>query len=204
MTLALALASAAEFGALACAAIVASKTMCTGVVPFDDGPRPGKPRAGWLVATAACVGAVLASRQTSVEGLVLAAVLSAALAACCYSDILCGIVPDAFTLVPLAAVLAYSAILRDAWPAISALIVFAPFALAALLSSGLGMGWGDVKLVTLAAAVLGFQISIVAFSAACFVAAAIALVRRRQTEPIALVPYLAGSAALALAVPHPW
>ena len=128
---ALAPACAAAFAALAYAATAASKTICTGIVPFDDGPRPGKPRAAWLVAAAAGVGAVLASRHASAQNLMLAAILCAALVACCYSDISCGIVPDAFTLVPLAAVLAYSAIVHDAWPAVSALVVFAPFALAA-------------------------------------------------------------------------
>ena len=195
------LALAAGYAALASAAIFASERICRTLVPFEDGPRPGKPPALALVALAACVGALLASRPTSAPALAIAALLVASLVACCYSDIVCGIVPDAFTLAPLGAVLAYSALARDVRPALSALLVLAPFALAALCSGGLGMGWGDVKLVTLAAAVLGFETSIVAFSGACFVAAAAAFVRRRQREPIAFVPYLAASAALALALP---
>ncbi len=192
---------ALAYGALAYGAIFASKRICRGFVPFDDGPRPGKPSAAALIAGSACVGSILASRDVSPQTLVVAALLTASLVACCYSDIVCGIVPDAFTLLPLAAVLIDSAFLRDPRPALSAVFVFAPFALAAALSGGLGMGWGDVKLVTLAAAVLGFEVSIVAFSCACFVAAFAAFVRRRQSEPIAFVPYLAASAALALALP---
>ena len=204
----LVLAFAFVYAALAYGAILASKRICRGIVPFDDGPRPGKPPALALVVSAACVGAMLAGRHTNAQGVAVAALLVASLVACCYSDILCGIVPDAFTLVPLGAVLAYSASLHDARPAVSALLVLAPFALAAWRSGGLGMGWGDVKLVTFAAAVLGFEVSIVAFSAACFVAAAAALVRRRRNVPIAFVPYLAGFAALGLALPpalpHVW
>ena len=202
MTPGIAFALGCGYAALAYGAILLSKRVCRGLVPFADGPRPARPPARMLVASAACVGVILGWRQTSVQDLALAALLTAALVACCYSDILCGLVPDAFTLVPLAAVLADSALLRDPRPALAALVVFAPFALAAWLSHGLGMGWGDVKLVTLAAAVLGFEVSIVAFSAACFVAAATALVRRRRAEPIAFVPYLAASAAVALALPH--
>jgi prepilin signal peptidase PulO-like enzyme (type II secretory pathway) len=195
------LAFALVYAALAYGAVCASKKICSGIVPFADGPRPGKPPARALLVSAACVGATLASRHASVRDLALAALLTASLVACCYSDIACGIVPDTFTLVPLGAVLAYSALRHDARPVLSALLVLAPFALAAVFSGGLGMGWGDVKLVTLAAAVLGFEVSIVAFSAACFVAAANALWQRRQAEPIAFVPYLAAAAALALALP---
>ncbi len=195
------LALALGYAALALGAIFVSKRICRTVEPFEDGPRAGKPPALALVLSAACVGAMLASRHTNAPDLALAALLVASLVACCYSDIVCGIVPDAFTLLPLVAVLVHSALARDARPALSALLVLAPFALAALCSGGLGMGWGDVKLVTLAAAVLGFETSIVAFSAACFVAAAAAFVRRRQSEPIAFAPYLAASAALALALP---
>ena len=199
MTLILSMAFA--YAALAYGAILASKRMCRGIVPFDDGPPSGKPPALGLIVSATCVGALLASRHTDAQGLAIAALLVASLVACCYSDIVCGIVPDAFTLLPLGAVLVHSALVRDARPALSALLVLAPFALAALFSGGVGMGWGDVKLVTLAAAVLGFEASIVAFSAACFVAAVAAFVRRRRSEPIAFVPYLAASAALALALP---
>jgi prepilin signal peptidase PulO-like enzyme (type II secretory pathway) len=196
------LATALVYGALAFAAILLSEHLCRDCVPFDDGPRPGRPPRMALVAIAACVGYVVGGRHLPVQGLIAALILTTALVACSCSDIACGIVPDSFTLLPLAVILGLSAFARDAVPVLSALAVVIPFALAALLSRGRGMGWGDVKLVALAGAVLGFQTSIFAFSAACLVAAASALVLRRRSEPIALVPYLAGSAALALAVPH--
>ena len=67
-----------------------------------------------------------------------------------------------------------------------------------MLSKGRGLGWGDVKLVALGAAVLGLRTSVLAFSAACLLAVAIAVVRRRRHEPIAFAPYLAGSMTVAL------
>jgi prepilin signal peptidase PulO-like enzyme (type II secretory pathway) len=195
-------AAALVFGALAYAAVVVSERLCRDCVPFDDGPRPGKPPRLALLAIAACVGSIVAGHHLPAQALIAVLILTTALVACCCSDIACGIVPDSFTLLPLAVILGLSAFAHDAGPVLSALAVGVPFALAAILSGGRGMGWGDVKLVALAGAVLGFQTSIFAFSGACLVAAACAFVLRRRSEPVALVPYLAGSAALALAVPH--
>jgi leader peptidase (prepilin peptidase)/N-methyltransferase len=76
--------------------------------------------------------------------------------------------------------------------------VFVPFAVAALASRGLGMGWGDVKLVALGGAVLGWEAAILAFGCACALAVIVALARKRRHEPLAFAPYLVAAIALPL------
>ncbi len=192
---------ALAYACLATVAVWVSARVCRPIVPFDDGPRPGRPPSAALVAAAAAIGFSLAVRAMPWPSLALCAVLTAALAACWYSDVRCGILPDIFTLAPLAIVLAAAAYARNPAPLISAAIVGVPFAFAALASRGRGMGWGDVKLVALGAAVLGPQSSLLAFAAACLVAAGVAALRGRCAAPIAFAPYLVASIAVALTVP---
>ena len=73
----------------------------------------------------------------------------------------------------------------------STIAAFLPFALAALLSKERGMGWGDSKLAALGGAVLGFQLSLLTFAAACLALVAVGWLRGRRTEPMAFAPYLA-------------
>ncbi len=189
------------YGCAAFLGVQFSASLCEKIVPFDDGPRPGKPPSAALIAGAALIGGTLASRGLPVPVLGIFLVLVVSLVACWYSDVRCGIVPDYFTLAPLVFVLGISLVQRNVSPVFAALVVFVPFAVAALLSKGRGMGWGDVKLVALGAAVLGLQTSVLAFAAACLMAVVIATLRRRRSEPIAFVPYLAGAIAVALAFP---
>jgi prepilin signal peptidase PulO-like enzyme (type II secretory pathway) len=191
------------YGCCAFLAIRFVSSLCDKIVPFDDGPEPGRPPTGALIVGAVVVGGVLASRGLAVPALGIFGILIVSLVACWYSDVRCGIVPDYFTLAPLAVVLAVSLAGHDGAPIISAAIVFVPFAIAAFFSKGRGMGWGDVKIIALGAAVLGLNMSIVAFATACLAAVAIAAVRRRRAEPIAFAPYLAASIALAIALPLP-
>ena len=79
-----------------------------------------------------------------------------ALTGCWYCDLARGIVPDFFTLFPLAALGSFAAVEGEWRVLISAAVPFVPFALAAVFSRGRGMGWGDAKLVALGGAVLGF------------------------------------------------
>ena len=189
------------FGCAAFLGVQISASLCEKIVPFDDGPTPGKPPTIGLVAGAAILGGAIALHAPSLSSLGLFAILIVSLVACWYSDVRCGIVMDYFTIVPLVLVLAFGLFAHDLQPLIAAAVVAIPFGLAALFSKGRGMGWGDVKLVALGAAVLGLQTSVLAFAGACLAAVAIAAIRRRRAEPIAFVPYLAGSMAVALAFP---
>jgi leader peptidase (prepilin peptidase)/N-methyltransferase len=125
--------------------------------------------------------------------------VTAALVGCWYCDVRVGIIPDYFTLVPLGALLIVALAVHDWTTIVSAVAVTVPFALAATLSRGRGMGWGDVKLVALGGAALGMQTAIFAFSAACLVAVVVAFMRKRRRDPIPFAPYLAGAMATALA-----
>jgi prepilin signal peptidase PulO-like enzyme (type II secretory pathway) len=166
---------------------------------FDDGPPPGEPRVPIIVAVAALIGALFASTSPSGQQLLLAAIVCGALSGIWYTDVRYGIVPDLFTLVPLALILTI-AFFRHEWLVFaSAAVPACAFAIAALWSRGLGMGWGDVKLAALGGAVLGLETSLVAFSVACFVAALYAYIQGRRDVPIAFAPYLI--AAIALAIP---
>jgi len=174
--------------------------VCRSIVPFDDGPKPGRPPRIALIVGAACVGGLLTSQLGLGAELLIPAIIVVALVASWYSDVLCGIIPDYFTLVPLAIVVVLRAIGHDWANLLVTLIVTGCFAAAALFSKGRGMGWGDVKLVALGAVVLGDR-SLLAFSAACLAAVVVAAVRRRRTEPIAYAPYLASAIALAITLP---
>jgi len=189
------------FGCVGFLSVQLSAAVCKNVVPFEDGPKPGRPPVTALVVGSALVGMSLALRGADLPTLGIVALLTVSLVACWYSDVLCGVVPDYFTLVPLGLWLLVAALMHNFVPAIGALIVFVPFAVFALLSKGRGMGWGDVKLATLGAAVLGVQAAFLAFAGACLVAVFIAAIRRRRSEPIAFAPYLAGAIAISLALP---
>jgi prepilin signal peptidase PulO-like enzyme (type II secretory pathway) len=166
---------------------------------YADGPPAGEPRAQIVIAVAAVIGGLFASNVPSGQQLLLAAVVCSALSGIWCTDVQYGVVPDVLTLVPLALVLSV-AFFRHEWLVfVSAAVPAGAFALAALLSKGRGMGWGDVKLAALGGAVLGLEMSLLAFSGACFIAALYAYARGRRDVPIALAPYLI--AAIALAIP---
>ncbi len=189
---------AAAFGAAALGGVYLARRICAGITPFEDGPRTGRPPASLLVAVAAAAGAFEAWRGVTGAELVIVAALACVLVAIWCSDVRCGIVPDAFTLVPLAAVIITAVALQQWWVVASAAIVFVPFAGAAIASRGRGMGWGDVKLVALGGAVLGYEAAILGFGLACAAAVLVALARRRGSEPIAFAPYLVAAIAIPL------
>jgi prepilin signal peptidase PulO-like enzyme (type II secretory pathway) len=172
--------------------------VCEGFQPFDDGPKPGIPPTAWLVGACTVIGAALAAHGDDLTRLGLTWIIVVALVACWCSDVRCGVVPDVFTLTPLAAVVLAGLLQQETWHLFAALVPFIPFAIAALASKGRGMGWGDVKLAALGGAVLGIGTSMLAFSAACVVAVAIAWFRGRRTEPIAFAPYLVGAIGVCL------
>jgi prepilin signal peptidase PulO-like enzyme (type II secretory pathway) len=167
-------------------------------VPFDDGPRPSEPPVPWIVAGAAVIGGIVAMNAVDPRHLVLEAIVICALSAIWCTDARFGIVPDVFTLVPLAIIVGISLLERQPWPVVSAIIAFVPFACLALVSNGRGMGWGDVKLAALGGAVLGGEIALAAFGLGALVAVLYAYLRGRQQQVIAFGPYLAGAIAIAL------
>ena len=189
------------FGCVGFLSIQLSALVCRNVVPFDDGPKPGRPPVMALVIGAAIVGFSLSMRGATLPSLAIVGVLLVPLVACWYSDILCGIVPDYFTVLPLGLWLVFSVFVHNYASLMGAAVMFVPFAIFALLSKGRGMGWGDVKLAALGGAVLGAPTAMLAFAGACLVAVFVAAIRRRRTEPIAFAPYLAGAIAAALAFP---
>ncbi|MFN2529293.1 MAG: prepilin peptidase [Candidatus Baltobacteraceae bacterium] len=193
----------AAAGLCACLAylgILLASHLCESIVPFEDGPTPAKTSVPFLIGCAALVGGAVALRGVDTAQLGLLALLCLCLCAIWYSDVHTGIIPDVFTLGPLAALLA-AAVYMHHWPMlVSSAVVFVPFAAAALLSKGRGMGWGDAKLVALGAAVLGLETALLSFGIACAAAVFIAFMRGRRADPIAFAPYLivaiAASAAL--------
>jgi prepilin signal peptidase PulO-like enzyme (type II secretory pathway) len=165
---------------------------------LPDGPPTGEPRIPLLIAAAALLGAAVTAHASNPLQLVLVAMLCVALTAIWCTDVRYGIVPDVFTLIPLAIVFAVGAV-RHEWLIFgSAAVPFIAFAAAAWLSRGRGMGWGDVKLATLGGAVLGLEASLVAFSLSCLAAAMYAYARGQKDVPIAFAPYLVAAIAIAL------
>jgi prepilin signal peptidase PulO-like enzyme (type II secretory pathway) len=162
-------------------------------------PPPERAPIPLLVLGCALIGAFVTVHAFSPPQLVVIAIVCLALVAIWIVDARRGIIPDVFTLGPLGIILLV-AIWQHQWSYfISAAIPFVPFAVAALLSKGRGMGWGDVKLVALGGAVLGAQWAIIAFAVACLAAVAVCYARGRRKGPIAFAPYL--TAAIGAAIP---
>jgi prepilin signal peptidase PulO-like enzyme (type II secretory pathway) len=171
--------------------------------PLEDGPVPGRPPVFALVAIGALIGAIAAARGADVPSLAIVDLIVFALCAVVWTDVTRGFIGDWFVLPPLALVLVLGAIRGDIVPmAVSIALVTIPFAVAAFVSKGMGMGWGDVKLVALGAALLDVQTSILMYAVACVLAGGVAFVRRKRAEPIAFAPYLAGAIALGMLLPR--
>jgi len=197
----IALACAAGFGLAGGAGVAVAARAMAGAVPFADGPRSVRPPTAVLVGCAAIAGAAFGLHAEPLRAALFAALLVAALIGCCWSDLAFGLVPDVLTLVPLLVVAIAALATRDARPLIAMTFVGVPLGLVAFVSGGRGFGWGDVKLLALAAAIVGIGASLIAAAVATFVAAAVALGRGRSREPIAFVPYLAATLAVAIALP---
>jgi prepilin signal peptidase PulO-like enzyme (type II secretory pathway) len=163
----------------ACAAIVGlvvAAAICARVEAYDDGPQPGTPPVVALIAGAIVCGAFVAAW---------------------YCDVARGVVPDLFSLGPMAVIAAVAFLWHDPRMIVSAAIVVVPFSIAAYLSRGRGMGWGDVKLAAVAGALLGASNALLALALAAFAAALGAKFRRDAApQPLAFAPYLIGATAL--------
>jgi len=187
------------FGATALLAVVLAEMICARTEGFADGPARSTPRPWLIVGVMAIVGAFVAVHGFAASVLAVGALAAFALAGCWYCDLARGIVPDFFTLLPLGCLGAFAAVEGEWSVVLSAAIPFVPFAVAAMLSRGRGMGWGDAKLVALGGAVLGAQTSLIAFALACFAATIVARLNGRRGTPVAFAPYLVVAVAVALA-----
>ena len=182
------------------AGAVVADALCEGRAPYDDGPAAVVVGRAPFALVAGAVGLALALRGEPLAHLALLALVVLALSGCTAADLRCGILPDPLTLVPLAAVLALSALAHDWAPALGAAFVAAPFAATALLSRGRGMGWGDVKLAALGGALLGAGGAVLAFVLAALAAFIVARAGGGLRRPIAFGPYLAASIAATLSL----
>jgi prepilin signal peptidase PulO-like enzyme (type II secretory pathway) len=171
---------------------VLGRAYCAGRTGFDDGPKPVEVPFWVIACTGGLIGIGVASRGASVLELSTLAIVLVALAACAVCDFRLGILPDLFTLVPLAALVISAGMQRNFGPLLSAFVTALPFAIIAIASKGRGMGWGDVKLVALGGALLGVGDAIIAFFLASTLAFALSRFRALRGQPIAFGPYLVG------------
>jgi prepilin signal peptidase PulO-like enzyme (type II secretory pathway) len=195
--------SASGFAAAAWLGVFVAGAFSAGRVAYINGPANGPAPVdlpGWAIpAFGALVGAGLASRGEAALDLATMAFVLAALVACAVCDWRLGVVPDLFTLVPLATLLLISSVHGNVVPLLSACFAAFPFAAAALLSKGRGMGWGDVKMVALGGALLGVRDVILGLTVASAVAFAASRNRGAPQRQIAFAPCLACGFAAALA-----
>lgn len=194
------LASGLLFACAAICGIVLAMLLCTRFGTPEDGPKLNAPRPVAIVVGALALGCILAFRHAPIEEIGLTALVCVPLAGAWFSDWLKGIIPDAFTLGPLAVVGIYAITHHAWWLVLSAIVPFVPFAIAAMLSKGRGMGWGDAKLVALGGAVLGMQSAVLVFALACFAATIVSVIRDRGKTPVAFGPYLVASVAIAIVI----
>jgi prepilin signal peptidase PulO-like enzyme (type II secretory pathway) len=186
------------FGCVAFIAAEASRAVCARVQPLPDGPATGTPPIVVLVGASVLLGGLMIALGATVTQLTAAAIVIFALVAAWCSDLLCGLVPDVFTLAPLGALLLLAFTQRDWGILLSALVPFVPFAVAAFYSRGYGMGWGDAKLVALAGAALGAPLALLALAVACIAAVVGHRLTGAGRNPIAFAPYIAAFTGLAL------
>jgi prepilin signal peptidase PulO-like enzyme (type II secretory pathway) len=196
---------AALVGALICvAAGVCGILLAMALLPklqrFEDGPEPSNVHPAALVAGAGVLGAFIAWHHAPPGEFVITALATMILVAIWYCDARTGIVPDLFTLVPLGICVLFGVVKHEWLVPISAVVLFVPFAVAALLSGGRGMGWGDAKLAAFGGALLGMFVATLAFGVASLVAVIVASIRyRSKPVPIAFAPYLVAAIGVGLA-----
>jgi prepilin signal peptidase PulO-like enzyme (type II secretory pathway) len=174
---------------------------------FDDGPPIMRIPQYLPIVCAAILGAVYGFNLAHVETpaktisevLLFAPAVMVAIA-CLFVDAKTGLVPDILTVPALLVVLVYALFTGNNLPFAGAAMLFLPFAMTAYFSKGLGMGWGDVKLVAFAGAVLGPSRGLVAAVLACLATYVIAKIQKKSKEPVAFAPALVASFAVILGV----
>ncbi len=189
------------FAGAAALGLAAARSVCGTVAePPPGGPPPGVVPQRLLVIGAAALGAIAAARGIPLPGMAIVWLACGLLTAIWASDVMRGIIPDMFTLVPIGAIL-LAAALAGHWEVVAAAVVPAlPFAFLAWRSGGMGLGWGDVKLAMLGGPLIGMQYALMAFALACLAAVVVARVRKVSDQPVAFAPYMASSIVLPLAL----
>jgi hypothetical protein len=196
------LVTAAIFGCSAYLALNSAAAIYGKVEPVRGGAKPGAREATVSIVVATIFGGTLAARGTPLVDLAVADVVIVGLSGAIWTDRTRGTVADWFTLPPLGLVLGLAAFRGSiVATALAATLVTLPFAVAALVSKGKGLSFGDVTIVAIGAAVMDAQTAIIVYAAVCFIACAVAVARRRQTEPFAISPYLAAAIAVGLLFP---
>jgi prepilin signal peptidase PulO-like enzyme (type II secretory pathway) len=192
------------FAGAAALGLAAARGVCGTIADVPPGgPPPGIVPQRLLVVVSALLGAVAAYHGLPLAGLAIVWLACGLLTAIWASDVMRGIIPDMFTIVPLGAIM-LAAALAGHWEVLVAAVVPAlPFAFLAWRSRGLGLGWGDVKLAMLGGPLIGMQYALMAFALGCLVAVAVARIRKVSHQPVAFAPYLASAIALPLALITP-
>jgi prepilin signal peptidase PulO-like enzyme (type II secretory pathway) len=193
------LVTAVFFASAGWAGALLSQIVCATREPLSDAPPSHPAPVPFLVAASGLIGGTLALHDVASWQLAIYALVCLALVACWCSDAEHGIVPDEFTLIPFALILVVAIGTRQWWFVASAAILLVPFATAAIVSKGYGLGWGDVKLAALGGLVLGAPAALLMFSVACLLAVIVGKLTRAKDVPIAFAPYLA--AAIGIAIP---
>jgi prepilin signal peptidase PulO-like enzyme (type II secretory pathway) len=176
-----------------------SRLVCADIESFPDGPPSGNPYPRCVIGVCCVLGGVSAARGLPPVMLAIFCLVCGVLAAIWYADIVRGIIPDIFSLLPLAAI-AIASGLSGRWEVvISAVIPMIPFAIVAAMTRGRGMGWGDTKLAGLGGALLGMQDAVLSFGIASLAAILISRFRTDRARPIAFGPYLIVGIAVPLA-----
>ena len=188
------------FAGAAWAGAYAGERLCAGRLPYEGGPAPVAFGRAPFALAGACIGVALSLHGEPPVHLALLLAVAFALAGGAAADLACGALPDVLTVGPLVLVVAAGAASFDWAPAFGAACVAVPFAGAAIVSRGRGMGWGDVKLAALGGALLGVADAALAFMLAALVAYGMARRTASLGRPIAFGPYLAASIAASLTV----
>lgn len=194
----LCIAGALVFACAATLGTLLAAQLCASLAPLPDGPQTGSSPDLCLILGGGLLGAVIAASSPSTAVLAIGALGCAVLAAIWHADVTRGIIPDWFTLGPIA-VLSLAGLVTHRYGILfGAALPFVPFALLAYVSRGRGLGWGDAKLAALGGALVGVSDAILAFALASGAAAAVSYVRSNRGTPIAMAPYLVSAIALAM------
>jgi prepilin signal peptidase PulO-like enzyme (type II secretory pathway) len=188
-------------GVFACAAFLGielSVALGARVLRDEESPEPRRPAMRVLLVAAGILGAIASFGGADWQTLLLGAVVCVSLAGCWHGSLAYGTMSDAFTLIPLGAVLISSLVEREWILALDAAVPFVPFAIIAFASKGRGLGWDDAKLAALAGALLGIQTSMLVLASASLGMVLVAVGRNRKRESVAFGPYMIGAIGLAL------